>query len=73
MKMKQFYNIETNTKKYIIEITNFDIVSLRLDKFDNQLLDECSKSEKISDTLLALETIARRIEEQQEKENESNL
>ncbi len=49
--------------KIIIEFDSLDFLGIKLDDFDRALLDECNKSDKISDKLLALETLARRIEE----------
>lgn len=39
------------------------IVMKRLDGFDQRLLEECEHSDLTSDKLLALELLARRIEE----------
>ena len=68
MKIKSFHDAETETNKYIIEVSLQEFASIKFDEFDWKLLDECSKSTKISDALLALETIARKIEEQIKKD-----
>lgn len=52
--------------KYVLEIDSIDLVKANFDKFDLLLLRDCeSKDAKISDHLLALEMICRRIEEGQ--------
>lgn len=43
-----------------------DMYYLKLDRLDQFLLEECGDSDKISDKLLALEMLARRMEEQLE-------
>lgn len=48
-------------------VTQEMMMSLNLDKLDRLLLEECNKSDKASDWLLALETIFRRWEEQREE------
>jgi hypothetical protein len=45
-----------------IEVFDLDMIGLKLKEDDRLLLEECSNSDKISDKLLALELIARKIE-----------
>jgi len=63
MQLKQIDNLERGSRIYNLEITDDDLRLVNLLKVDELLIEECEKSEKISDKLLALETIARRIEE----------
>lgn len=46
-----------------LEIACGEYVRASLDHFDRLLIRDCEGSEKVSDHLLALETIVRRIEE----------
>jgi hypothetical protein len=46
-----------------IEITDMECLNAKFHDFDYALFEECEHSDKTSDKLLALETIARRIEE----------
>lgn len=48
---------------FTLMITASERVAARLDDWDRRLIAECEKSSSISDKLLALETIVRRIEE----------
>lgn len=48
---------------YTLRILDEERVRMRLHESDHLLLKECEASNKVSDKLLALETIARRIEE----------
>ena len=50
-------------QRWTLDITDYDMQSVPLDKFDHLLLQECSGSDAISDALLALETMARRLEQ----------
>lgn len=49
--------------KVLLEIDGHEYVRARLDRFDHLLIADCEGSNKVSDKLLMLETIARRIEE----------
>ena len=48
---------------YHLKIADTDTVKMKLHPFDAALLSECERSDKVSDKILALETITRRIEE----------
>lgn len=48
---------------YNLTVPDGDLAKMKLHDFDRLLLVECEKSKKVSDKLLALETIVRRIEE----------
>ena len=48
----------------VVEIEGGEYMTMaRLDGFDRRLLEECEDSDSVADKLLALELIARRIEE----------
>ena len=49
-------------QRWTLDITNHDMTSVPLDKFDHLLIQECSGSASISDALLALEMVARKLE-----------
>lgn len=66
MNLKKYYNIEKDSTHFHLTITSEDLLFMKLDEFDRDLLDECMESNKISDILLGLETIVRRIEESNE-------
>lgn len=65
MKLMKNVNIENETSVYTLEITKSDLLNMyKLDNFDLMLLKDCEKENAtISDKLLALETIARRVEQ----------
>jgi hypothetical protein len=56
-------NIERDERIYKLRVTGAELMRCRLQHFDRLLIAECEASNKVSDKLLALETIARRIEE----------
>jgi hypothetical protein len=58
----------TRNHVYHLEISDVEFVLMRLDNFDTLLLKECEGSDSIADKLLALETLARRIEEERERQ-----
>jgi len=49
--------------RYNLTITDYNLTKVIFTDFDRVLLGECEKSNKISDKVLALEMITRRIEE----------
>lgn len=51
------------------EVRPEDLITMRLDSFDQALLDDCGKSNKASDLLLGLEMLYRRYEEQNARSN----
>ena len=64
MNFSVFKDPETNTTVYRLTITSDDqVTAARLTDLDHRLFKECSKSELVSDKILALETLVRRIEE----------
>ena len=66
-------DIFKHTVRYILEIDRSDYADFFPTEFDDLLIQECNASEKISDKLLALETIVRRIEEHHNKKKEQKL
>jgi hypothetical protein len=74
MKLTQQRELITNATIYVLRIEDLDLVLAPLDSFDLMLLRECSDSASIADKLLALECIARRIEQAQPvRKREQNL
>jgi hypothetical protein len=65
MKFQKARELTTNATVYCLRIEDTDLLLAPLDQFDMMLLRECGDSTSIADQLLALETIARRIEQQQ--------
>lgn len=63
MRMIVSENIGNNDLHYSVVVNKDDIVRCRFGEADFRLIDECSHSGSIADKLLALELIARRIEE----------
>ena len=63
MKLISWNDVATGVDHYNLEINQVDLVRAKLHDFDRRLLADCDTSDKVSDKLLALETIARRIEE----------
>lgn len=63
MKYKEWRDPTTLSSFCQISISDFDLVHIPLYDFDKKLLEECSKSNSVADKLLALETIARRLEQ----------
>lgn len=59
------FTVRHDMDKYVaqLEIDATDVLEAALDPTDRALLRECEHSSSISDKLLALETIARRVEE----------
>ena len=53
--------------RLFVEWDAYDLFTLELDAFDRALIEECGRSKKLSDILLALEVIVRRTEEAQER------
>ena len=62
MKLTCIEDIENRQTIYNLSVSDAEFIRAYLDNFDRLLIDECEKSDKISDKLLALETITRRIE-----------
>lgn len=50
-----------------LAIEENEIARAQFNRFDELLISECEKSEKVSDKLLALETIVRKIEQANEQ------
>lgn len=57
----------TGTLTISLEIERFEMACATLHDFDRALFRECEKSNSIADKFLALETLIRRIEEQQKR------
>lgn len=56
-------NLERDARTYTLKVRGDELVTATLFPFDRRLIAECEASDKISDKLLALETIVRRVEE----------
>lgn len=54
------------TREFYVRWNEHDLITLQLDDVDLALLRECDASPLLSDKLLALEMLARRIEQAQE-------
>lgn len=52
----------TNDRVFIIVLSERDFITSELDDLDTLLLEECGKSNKISDKLLALQVVVSSIE-----------
>ena len=63
MKFEANTDTETGDRTFTLRISSIDLRDVNLTNFDALLLSECEKSPKISDKVLALETLVRRIEE----------
>ena len=51
------------SKRFVLDFSLAEYSDARFDEKDLKLFEECGKSTKISDKLLALETIVRKIED----------
>ena len=65
MKLTKTNYAESDEIEFRLKINGSELMQIKFNKFDYALIDECEKSSTISDTLLALEMIARKIEESQ--------
>jgi len=72
MKFEHHKHPATNDYHVSLVIEGFELRSVRFTDFDRALFRECEDSESIADKLLALETVARRIEEQQKRVEEEH-
>lgn len=65
--MKYTETTDKNTGAAIATITfsQIDFVGVAMDEFDKHLITECNKSNLVSDKLLGLHTIAKKLEEEQ--------
>lgn len=59
---------ERDLFRVVLEIEELDVLGVALHPMDRALLRECELSGSISDKLLGLETLTRRIEEMHAKE-----
>ena len=59
----QMIEFPSGVREYCLRISKFELASARFDRIDFALIRECDSSPLVSDKLLALETIARRIED----------
>jgi hypothetical protein len=64
MKLQKIELVSKDETEWLLTIPHHFLVAVKLDAFDYKLLHECEGSGKISDTLLALEMLTRKIEEQ---------
>jgi hypothetical protein len=65
MKFEMVESIERNERTFVLTLSNSEYVMTPLTQFDKALVAECDNSDKVSDKLLALETITRCLEAQQ--------
>jgi len=63
MKFQYRRDLTTNATHYYLVLEDADVAWAPLDQFDRMLIKECEGSKSIADKLLALECIARKIEE----------
>ncbi len=63
MKLEVTQDIANNEQIYTLTIPYFEWMKARIYPQDKLLFDECDKSDKLSDKILGLETLVRRIEE----------
>lgn len=63
MKLERINHKDRDEVEFRLTITDLEMVKMKLHPFDRALIADCDSSDTISDKLLALETIARRIEE----------
>lgn len=72
MKLEEWRDPATGDFHMMLKIDQLEIMCAKLTDFDRALFRECEESKSIADKLLALETMARRIEEQQEQVEEKD-
>jgi len=70
MKMEVTSDLDNMTIRYTITISGSDWAKAKFYPMDRVLLDECERSERLSDKLLGLETIVRRIEQTDTKNHQ---
>jgi len=64
VKIETYENVSADERVYVLRITRAEIETARLDNLDKFVLHDCEADDAtISDTLLGLELLARRIEE----------
>ena len=63
MKFEVTQDLGSLEQRYLITISYNEWVEAKFHSMDKTLFEECDKSEKVSDKLLGLETLVRRIEE----------
>jgi len=63
MKLETWRDPATNDYHVMLKLDCFEIRCAKLTDFDRALFRECEESSSVADKLLALETMARRIEE----------
>lgn len=69
------WELRTNfdrTKEIHVKWDDIDLASLQYDNFDLALLRECDESMKLSDKLLALEMLVRKMEKANDVNNETD-
>ena len=71
MKYEESIEAATHTRHIHIEIEDSELVFLKLDEFDQAVIDDC-KFGTIADKILALQTVAFRLEQQQGIKNRLN-
>lgn len=64
MKFQMRHDPKSGRYQFCLELEEYEVASVRLDNWDRLLLQECEGSKNVSDQLLALELLTRRIEEQ---------
>ena len=73
MKLEMYKEDSGENTIYRLTISRLDMAHVKFDKFDRKLIEECSAEKDdatISDQLLALEMITRRVEQSSKKPTE---
>jgi len=63
MKLEVTQDLEKREQIYVLTIPYDEWIRAKFHDFDGALFAECDSSNKVSDKLLGMETLARRIEE----------
>ncbi|HUU88395.1 MAG TPA: hypothetical protein VMX17_11680 [Candidatus Glassbacteria bacterium] len=72
MRILSYNDTAQSKRRYLITIDDIDMMDVNFTDFDRSILKDCEKSNSIADKILALELIARRIEESQKKDSPCN-
>lgn len=56
-------DLANGERTYTLKVNDYELLMATLERYDRMFIAECESSGRVSDKLLALETIARRIEE----------
>lgn len=70
--MRMRYEVDAlGVKTFVLQWTDEDLLHVNFDSVDEKALSECAASDKISDKLLGLELLARRVEQSLENRSSS--